>query len=130
MDYAAEAKEALRLVTLLERQFHESELYCESGIESDGVWFRWSPKLRQIQYREDLDDSWSHVARVFKMEIPGILLKNAEALYESCLSEQSRVATVLSEATETGGEFADRLAKNLSEGNEDGRNIGRTGDYN
>lgn len=123
LDYALEAREALRLVSLLERQFYDSALYCDAGIDVDGVWFRWCPRVRQIQYREDLDDQWSHVARVFKMEIPGILLKNAEALYEACLSEQERVATVLSEATDIGGTFADKLASILNEDNTDGRNI-------
>ncbi len=133
LDYALEAREALRLVALFEKQFYDSDLYCGAFIDVDGVWIQWCPRSRQIQYREDLDDQWTHASRVFKMEIPGILLKNIEALYvllkniealyDACLSEQERVANVLSEATDIGGAFADKLASKLNEDNTDARNI-------
>lgn len=123
LDYALEAREALRLVALFEKQFYDSGLYCGAFIDVDGVWIQWCPRSRQIQYREDLDDQWTHASRVFKMEIPGILLKNIEALYDACLSEQERVANVLSEATDIGGAFADKLASKLNEDNTDARNI-------
>jgi hypothetical protein len=123
MDYALEAKEVLRLVSLMEKYFYDMGYFCEAGIEVDGVWFRWSPRARQIQYREDLGDEWAHVSRVFRMEIPGILLKNIEDLYFACTSEQRRVASVLSEGTGAGGAFADKLAAELKEGNTDGRDI-------
>ena len=123
LDYATEAREALRLVSLFEKHFYEMDFYCEAGIEVDGIWFRWSPRAKQIQYREDLNETWSHVARVFKMEIPAVMLSNIEGLFAACVAEQERVARILQEATGAGNTFADTLASKVKEGNTDARNL-------
>ena len=123
LDYALEAREALRLVSLFEKYFYEMNFYCEATYEVDGVWFRWSPRVKQIQYRESLDDEWIHVARVFKMETPALMLMNVEHLFAACVLEQERVATLLKDATGAGNAFADTLASKLKEGNTDARNL-------
>ena len=114
MDYEVHAKEVLRLVSLFEKLFVDSRMYCDAEIKVDGLFFRWSSRGRQLQYREEYDERWTHAARVFKMEIPGILLKNIEELYNACLAEQERVANVLSEASDTGNDFADMLLLELN----------------
>ena len=53
------------------------------------------------------------------MEIPGILLKNIETLYDACVSEQKRVVNVLDEASDTANDFGDRLVLSLSEKEDD-----------
>jgi hypothetical protein len=122
MSYEESAKEVLRLVQFFEGLFVKSGLYCETAIAvdvdpdgKDKIYFKWSPRMRQLQYRGSFNDSWAHAARVFEMEIPGILLKNIEALYDACMSEQTRVTAVLGEASDTGSDFGDRLVLSLSE---------------
>ena len=85
MGYEESAKEVLRLVQFFEGLFTKSSLYCETAIAvdvdpdgKDKIYFKWSPRVRQLQYRGSFNDSWAHAARVFEMEIPGILLKNIE----------------------------------------------------
>ena len=122
MGYEESAKEVLRLVQFFEGLFVKSGFYCETAtavdVDPDGkdkIYFKWSPRMRQLQYRGSFNDSWAHAARVFEMEIPGILLKNIETLYDACLSEQKRVIDVLDEASDTGNDFGDRLVLSLSE---------------
>lgn len=122
MSYEESAKEVLRLVQFFEGLFTKSSLYCETAIAvdvdpdgKDKIYFKWSPRVRQLQYRGSFNESWAHAARVFEMEIPGILLKNIEALYDACVSEQERVTAVLGEASDTGSDFGDRLVLSLSE---------------
>ena len=126
MGYEDSAKEVLRLVQFFEGLFTKSNLYCETAIAvdvdpdgKDKIYFKWSPRLRQLQYRGSFNDSWAHAARVFEMEIPGILLKNIETLYDACVSEQERVIAVLDEASDTANDFGDRLVLSLSEKEDD-----------
>ena len=120
MEYEEGAKEVLRLLSLIEDRFvNHCRFYCVGKIEVDGVYFRWNPRARQIQYREGFDEQWVHAGRVFEMEIPGILLKNIETLYDACLSEQKRVIDVLDEASDTANDFGDRLVLSLSEKEDD-----------
>ena len=126
MGYEESAKEVLRLVQFFEGLFTKSSLYCETAIAvdvdpdgKDKIYFKWSPRVRQLQYRGSFNDSWAHAARVFEMEIPGILLKNIETLYDACLSEQKRVVNVLDEASDTANDFGDRLVLSLSEKEDD-----------
>jgi|TARA_R110000824_G_scaffold211889_6_gene398141 hypothetical protein len=115
MDYEVHAKEVLRLVSLFEGLFIRNKIYCDASIEVDGLYFKWSSRSRQLQYRGEHDVGWTHAARVFQMEVPAILIKNVEELYSACLAEQSRVANVLSEASDTGNSFADMLLLELDE---------------
>ena len=110
MKYEEGAKEVLRLLSLIEERFvNQCRFYCMAKMEVDGVYFRWNPRARQIQYREGFDEQWVHAGRVFEMEIPGVLVKNIQALYDACVDEQSRVAKILSEASSTGNDFVDML---------------------
>jgi|TARA_R110001583_G_scaffold74292_4_gene205899 hypothetical protein len=115
MDYEVHAKEVLRLVSLFEDIFTRSSIYCDAEIRVGDVYFKWTARGRQLQYRGEHSDRWFHAARVFQMEIPALLIKNIEELYRACLAEQSRVANVLSEASETGSSFADMLLLELNE---------------
>jgi hypothetical protein len=129
MGYGESAKEVLRLVQFFEDQFTKSSLYCEGVIEvfadaeeRDPTYFRWSPRARQIQYRDTMTCTWVHAARVFEMEIPGLLLKNVEKLYDECVSEQQRVTGILDEASDIANDFGDRLVLSLSKEDKDAGN--------
>ena len=115
MEYEEGAKEVLRLLGLIEERFaHHLCFYCGAEVEIDGYYFRWNPRARQLQYRESFDEQWVHAGRVFQMEVPGILVKNIQVLYDACVAEKQRVTTVLSEASSIGNDFADMLLLDLA----------------
>ena len=106
-EYEEGAKEVLRLILFFENYFVKRQVYCNGEIEVGDHTFRWNSTSRQFEVF--FDERWSSATRIHEMEIPGILLSNIEELYDSCLKEQGRIATVLSDAARVGNEFADKL---------------------